>query len=85
VLKTIRFATSLPLDYLSFTVPHPLPGTMLSQRIKSNEGDFSRAKMRLAILKGQIQFCIEKRSDSPLSLAKKPFEILTDVLFRIMK
>jgi hypothetical protein len=41
--------------------------------------------MRLAILKGQIQFGIEKRSDSPLSLAKKPFEILTDGLFRIIK
>jgi anaerobic magnesium-protoporphyrin IX monomethyl ester cyclase len=109
VLKTIRFATSLPLDYLSFTVAHPLPGTMLSQRINGKVGmgkeckecngqssaaidslwvyerDFSRAKMRLAILKGKIQFGIEKRSDSPLSLAKKPFEILTDGLFRIIK
>ena len=109
VLKTIRFATSLPLDYLSFTVAHPLPGTMLSQRINGKVGmgkecneckgqsstaiegslvyerDFSRAKMRLAILKGQIQFGIEKRSDSHLYLAKRPFEILTDGLFRIMK
>ena len=49
------------------------------------ERDFSRAKMRFAILKGQIQFGIEKRSDSHLSLAKKPFEILTDGLFRIIK
>jgi len=119
VIKTIKFAASLPLDYLSFTMPYPLPGTMLSQRIngkaakecnaakESNaatefreskgqssppidhslvyEKDFSQAKMRFAILKGQIQFGIEKRPDSPLSLAKRPFEILTDGLFRIMK
>lgn len=35
VLDTIRFATSLPLDYLSFTVPYPLPGTALYNRVKS--------------------------------------------------
>jgi len=98
VIKTIKFAASLPLDYLSFTMPYPLPGTMLSQRINGKgqssppidnslvyEREFSQAKMRFAILKGQIQFGIEKRSDSPLSLAKKPFEILTDSLFRMLK
>ncbi|HUS75288.1 MAG TPA: radical SAM protein [Methanothrix sp.] len=98
VIKTIKFAASLPLDYLSFTMPYPLPGTMLSQRINGKgqssppidnslvyEREFSQAKMRFAILKGQIQFGIEKRSDSPLSLAKKPFEILTDNLFRMLK
>ena len=35
VLETIRFATSLPLDYLSFTLPYPLPGTALHARVKS--------------------------------------------------
>jgi len=35
VLETIRFATSLPLDYLSFTLPYPLPGTALYELIKS--------------------------------------------------
>ena len=34
VLKTIRFATSLPLDYLSYTLPYPLPGTALYARMK---------------------------------------------------
>lgn len=34
VLDTLRFATSLPLDYLSFTAPYPLPGTALYERIK---------------------------------------------------
>jgi anaerobic magnesium-protoporphyrin IX monomethyl ester cyclase len=36
VLNTIRFSTSLPLDYLSFTVPYPLPGTALYERMKNN-------------------------------------------------
>jgi len=104
VLKTIKFAMSLPLDYLSFTMPYPLPGTRLSDRIKSKdvsdwndhssplsdhslifESEFSEAKMKFAILKGQIQFALQKRPYSPTSLVKIPFENVTDILFRIMK
>ena len=33
-LETIRFATSLPLDYLSFSLPYPIPGTALHERVK---------------------------------------------------
>jgi radical SAM superfamily enzyme YgiQ (UPF0313 family) len=33
VLTTIKFASSLPLDYLSFTLPYPIPGTQLHKRI----------------------------------------------------
>jgi len=29
----------LPLDYLSFTLPYPIPGTALHERVKDN-GDF---------------------------------------------
>ena len=35
VLENLRFAVSLPLDYLSFTMPYPLPGTALYERVKS--------------------------------------------------
>ena len=35
VLDTIRFASSLPLDYLSFTLPYPIPGTRLFDRLSS--------------------------------------------------
>jgi len=35
VLETLRFATSLPLDYLGLTMPYPLPGTALYERTKS--------------------------------------------------
>ncbi len=30
----MRFASSLPLDYLSFTFPYPIPGTPLYDRVK---------------------------------------------------
>ncbi len=33
VLETLRFAGSLPLDYLSYATPRPIPGTRLYQRI----------------------------------------------------
>lgn len=31
----MRFASSLPLDYLSFTLPYPIPGTPLYERVKN--------------------------------------------------
>jgi anaerobic magnesium-protoporphyrin IX monomethyl ester cyclase len=34
VLETLRFAASLPLDYLGLTMPYPLPGTALYDRVK---------------------------------------------------
>jgi anaerobic magnesium-protoporphyrin IX monomethyl ester cyclase len=39
VLNTVRFASALPLDYLSFTLPYPIPGTALFERVK-NDGGF---------------------------------------------
>jgi anaerobic magnesium-protoporphyrin IX monomethyl ester cyclase len=104
VLKTIRFATSLPLDYLSFTMPYPLPGTRLFERVKSKvvrdwdgrtsmlsdhtltfESEFSEAKMKFAILKGQVQFGFRKRLGRGSFLVNRPFEMLTDRVFRILK
>jgi anaerobic magnesium-protoporphyrin IX monomethyl ester cyclase len=38
VLDTVRFASGLPLDYLSFTLPYPIPGTGLFERVKGNGG-----------------------------------------------
>lgn len=35
ILDTLRFATSLPLDYLSFSVPYPILGTPLYDRVRS--------------------------------------------------
>ncbi|MBT0158385.1 B12-binding domain-containing radical SAM protein [Candidatus Bathyarchaeota archaeon A05DMB-2] len=40
ILDTVRFASGLPLDYLSFTLPYPIPGTALFERVKGNGGVF---------------------------------------------
>jgi anaerobic magnesium-protoporphyrin IX monomethyl ester cyclase len=34
VLKTLRFATDLPLDYVGLSMPYPLPGTDLYKRTR---------------------------------------------------
>ncbi|MFQ5924954.1 MAG: B12-binding domain-containing radical SAM protein [Dehalococcoidia bacterium] len=104
VLNTLRFATSMPLDYLSFTIPYPLPGTALYERVKARitrewgsqgglisdhslifDADFSETKMKFAILKGEAQFGMRKRFGKYAFFSVKPFEILTDVIFRLMK
>jgi anaerobic magnesium-protoporphyrin IX monomethyl ester cyclase len=35
IMQTIKFATRLPLDYLSFSIPYPIPGTGLYERVKN--------------------------------------------------
>jgi anaerobic magnesium-protoporphyrin IX monomethyl ester cyclase len=104
VLETLRFSTSLPLDYLSFTVPYPLPGTQLYERVKDRikkewkvpdglisdhvliyDSDFSEIKMKFAILKGQAQFWMRKKFGDYANFVVKPFEMLTDAVFRAMK
>ena len=36
ILKTIRFSSSLPSDYMSYTLPYPLPGTELYHRLANS-------------------------------------------------
>jgi anaerobic magnesium-protoporphyrin IX monomethyl ester cyclase len=104
VLQTLRFAASLPLDYLSFTMPYPLPGTALYERVKDRvrrerkmpvslftdhhlifDSDFSESKMKLAILKGQIHFRMQKRLGPRSAFLLPTFQMLTDWAFRLMK
>ncbi len=104
VLKTIKFASSLPVNYLSFTMPYPLPGTALYERVKDRiakewrepnspfsdhvlvfKADFSEAKMKFAIIKGQIQFLIQRKLGPCAPLLQRPFETLTDEVFRLMR
>jgi anaerobic magnesium-protoporphyrin IX monomethyl ester cyclase len=47
ILNTIRFGTSLPLDYLSFTLPYPIPGTGLYDKVKDVLRAPSKKKIRL--------------------------------------
>jgi len=48
ILRTIKFATELPLDYVSFSLPYPIPGTGLYNRVKDhmNERDWQYSPWR---------------------------------------
>jgi len=106
VLDTVNFASSLPLDYLSFTFPYPIPGTPLFERVrdrmnsedwKEPEGfhlikhkmlfrsPFSETKLKFAIFKGMSQFYLRKYVGERIySLLGRPYERLTDALYRIL-
>jgi anaerobic magnesium-protoporphyrin IX monomethyl ester cyclase len=49
ILKTLKFATELPLDYVSFSLPYPIPGTGLYEKMKDrvNEQDLKYSSWRL--------------------------------------
>jgi anaerobic magnesium-protoporphyrin IX monomethyl ester cyclase len=104
VLATLRFALSLPLEYLSYTMPYPIPGTALHDRVKDHitrtwrqndtllfdhtlifDADYSQAKMRFAILKGQLEFALKRRLGKlgpiALPLVSKP----TELILRLMR
>ncbi|NJD58833.1 MAG: hypothetical protein C3F13_08715 [Anaerolineales bacterium] len=110
VLNTLRFATSLPLDYLGLTMPYPLPGTALYERVQGQirrewhpgesvfgshvliyRGEFSEAKMWLGIIKGRIQFAINRRLRRSPRLKQaagwvyRLFEVTTDWLLCHMR
>lgn len=104
VLETLRFAASLPLDYLGLSMPYPLPGTALYERIKQQitrswkqdesllwshvliySAEFSERKMWLAILKGHAEFEIKRRLGNAAPMILKPFQKITEALFRRMK
>lgn len=47
ILNTIRFGASLPLDYLSFTLPYPILGTGLYEKVKDNLKGSAKRRFRL--------------------------------------
>jgi anaerobic magnesium-protoporphyrin IX monomethyl ester cyclase len=70
--RTVNASSELPLDYLSYTVPYPLPGTDLYEKVKDRlktkawtsprrhtllyKGDFSVFKLKFAMGKGLAQY-----------------------------
>ena len=49
ILKTVKLATDLPLDYVSFSLPYPIPGTGLYNKVKErmSEQDWQYSPWRL--------------------------------------
>jgi anaerobic magnesium-protoporphyrin IX monomethyl ester cyclase len=97
LLRTIAFSSSLPLDYVSYTIAYPLPGTRFHARVaeRRQEGewhyirhnrllfnsDFSERKLRFAIRKGAIQHRLRKLHMGGVAHA---FELATDPVLRAL-
>jgi anaerobic magnesium-protoporphyrin IX monomethyl ester cyclase len=96
--RTIRFSSHLPLDYVSYTIAYPLPGTKFYEKVRSRRAfgewhqvrhnrllfnsDFSERKLRFAILKGAVQHKLRRLHMKPLASA---FEVATDPVLRVMR
>ena len=70
VLQTLRFAGSLPLDYLGLSMPYPLPGTPLRERMEGRVTCESRPDGSL-LMNQQLTY------KGDFSAAKMRFAILT--------
>ncbi len=97
--KTVNLSSRLPLDYLSYTVPYPLPGTDLYDKVKDKlragawtsprshsllyKGDFSIVKLKFAMGKGLSQRGL-LRSGGWARL-EPPVRRLSDGLLRLMR
>jgi anaerobic magnesium-protoporphyrin IX monomethyl ester cyclase len=70
IMDTIRFSSSLPLDYLSFTLPYPIPGTPLFKKLKGAFvlDEYSEPK-NIRLIKHKLLF------NSPVSEFKLKFVI----------
>ena len=98
LIRSINFSSSLPLDYVSYTIAYPLPGTGFYERVRERRlrgewhkvrhnrllfnTDFSEAKLRAAILKGAIQHRLNRMHLRP---AAKAFQLATDPVLRALK
>jgi len=98
ILNTLRFSSCLPCDYLSYTLPYPLPGTPLFSRLADKltrdewkmaghnllmfMSDFSQFKLRFAIYKGVLQHRLRKYGFINIAHV---FEFVTDRIFRNMR
>jgi anaerobic magnesium-protoporphyrin IX monomethyl ester cyclase len=71
LLDTVNFASKLPLDYLSFTMPYPIPGTPLHEMVKDKitVEEWEEPKS-LRLIKHNLLF------QSSLSEAKLKFAII---------
>ncbi len=96
MLQTLELIRKTPLDYVSFTVAYPLPGTELYDevRVSIKEGEWdhdgqnklkfsstvSERKLRFAILKGNIEFRMKKLIGQGTLLSA--FSKATDAMLR---
>ena len=98
LIRSINFSSSLPLDYVSYTIAYPLPGTGFYERVRERRKqgewhkvrhnrllfntDFSEHKLRAAILKGAIQHRLNRMHMRP---AARAFQLATDPVLRALR
>src|SRR5205807_1671752 len=98
LIRSINFSSSLPLDYVSYTIAYPLPGTGFYDRVRERRmhgewhkvrhnrllfnTDFSEHKLRAAILKGAIQHRLNRMHMRP---AARAFQLDHDSVLRALK
>lgn len=96
--RTISFSSRLPLDYVSYTIAYPLPGTRFHDRVQERRlhgewhrvrdnrllfnTDFSERKLKFAIAKGAVQHKLRRLRLEPLASA---FEMATDPVLRALR
>ncbi|MFA5866400.1 MAG: radical SAM protein [Actinomycetota bacterium] len=101
LIKTVNQSSALPLDYLSYTVPYPLPGTDLYDKVKDKlkagawtsprshsllyKGDFSILKLKFAMAKGLTQRVLLKRGGGAGRRLEAVFRRATDAVLSILK
>ncbi len=100
LIETVNFSSSLPLDYLSYTVPYPLPGTDLYRRLKDRlnsarwespknhrllyRSDFSMNKLNLAMAKGKVQHWLRSRMGTMGAALERPFRWISDGFLKLI-
>ncbi len=98
LIRSINFSSSLPLDYVSYTIAYPLPGTGFYERVRERRKhgewhkvrhnrllfntDFSETKLRAAIWKGAVQHRLNRMRLRP---AARAFQLATDPVLRAMR
>lgn len=96
--RTIRFSSHLPLDYVSYTIAYPLPGTHFHEQVEERRmhgewhkvrdnrllfnSDFSERKLKFAIVKGAVQHKLRRGGLAPLASA---FELATNPVLRALR
>jgi anaerobic magnesium-protoporphyrin IX monomethyl ester cyclase len=75
ILDTVKFASHLPLDYLSFTLPYPIPGTPLFERLNDKlVSDEWEEPKNIQMIKHKLLF------DSQVSEIKMKFAVIKGML-----
>jgi hypothetical protein len=98
LIRSINFSSSLPLDYVSYTIAYPLPGTGFYERVRERRmrGEWHKvrhnrlllqhrllgAQAAGRILKGAIQHRLNRMHMRP---AARAFQLATDPVLRVMK